>query len=67
MAEIVDGLVSGVVRQADNGAGRRRSGKSVTRDEKAGDWPADEARHDQAESRGRDSDFERIGEPPSAR
>ncbi len=63
MADIVDGLVGRVVRKADDRVRRRWSGGVVTRDENAGDWTADEARDDQAERRGCDTDFDRIGEP----
>jgi hypothetical protein len=62
MADVVDQLVGGVVRQADDRVGRRWSGEMVTRDENAGDWTADQARDDQAERRRCDTDFERIGE-----
>ena len=63
MADVVNRLFGGVVGQADDRVGRRRSGEMVTSDENAGDWTADEARDDQAERRGCYTDFERIGEP----
>jgi hypothetical protein len=44
MADVVNRLFGGVVAQADDRVGRRRSGEMVTSDKNAGDWTADKAR-----------------------
>ena len=63
MAQIVDRLVARVVRQPHDGIGCQGSAEAMPRNEEARDRTADQTGDDQAQGRGGDADFERIGDP----